>query len=905
MNKFWGRNEHGSIPKFLRDNDQLLALNYENLCDSDYINKLFISDNISAPIVVAISDNSNAIISSNSDLQKSTSTTTNNINHHDSENMLNYMDLPEDLIICGNDLELGSRFFELRFNKELVHAMKNLDLITNLINRQSIIFEHIGKLIIDKCTIEKAMVYKHQHIVEHKKRVDVKTVDVVHPLVSDVSSNNNISVTSSSSPLSSSITSVYSLALDCTLSLLTSDTMNTGIYNQVINHLISIIFDICQENLLYKIKKSTSPPLSLHQTAITATTATTTISATTTTPIISSAHTHMLRRILCEATMNCLKLPIVDNRNRLSNPKTLEEGFRNSLASFYGLLTLAIHTGNASELLVAISQLMLILLRAEEWYVEVKTEYKLIAAVVNTTSSVVSNASREKLTTTTTMTTSKISNENNVKALSSKAAMKSKAMISDNSKTLLVKNTKSINGTSTVVSSHKAAAAVESTSNTTTSAASTTAAVTNEKMMSNQGDDSKQGSNTKAIIPAAVGDKELREQAKSIKAKMKKAAHDMPLIGDNMNMNGQEISAYYYTAATTATATTTTTSSSTNSNSHVSRNMHSNQQKTTYNNKDKTSLSHHHHNYQRSMVSNANSSNSNNNNKSSNYQDVMVMMDSNTNGDNNYIPLTQHNLSHSSPRTGDHDDKQKRNIKSFRDNLQNLLKVPKSMLKVMFESCLFVSSSNALLAPPSDMLSYEKDNRSTTTITSGNSIATSTTSDAYSHTSTFDSSHKSNFQSHHYNYHHHRDNGLKKTSSSTLKTYVWSSGQNSYGELGLGDSAIRKTFAKVTCLDEKRIVGIGAGNEHSLFVTEDGKVYTAGYNDNGQCGMGSTQQVRQPTLIPVLEGEDISQVHVYNGCEHTLAVARDGRIFSFGYNYRGQVSLTHELIIHPLHFLEV
>jgi hypothetical protein len=875
MNKFWGRNEHGSIPKFLRDNDQLLALNYENLCDSDYINKLFISDNIiSSPIVVTISDNSNAITSSNSDLQKSTSTTTNNINHHDSENMLNYMDLPEDLIICGNDLELGSRFFELRFNKELVHAMKNLDLITNLINRQSIIFEHIGKLIIDKCTIEKAMIYKHQHIVEHKNRVDVKTVDVVRPLVSDASSNNNISLTSSSSPLSSSITSVYSLALDCTLSLLTSDTMNTDIYNQVINHLISIIFDICQENLLYKIKKSTSPPLTLTATATTTTT--TTIS----TPIISSAHTHMLRRILCEATMNCLKLPIVDNRNRLSNPKTLEEGFRNSLASFYGLLTLAIHTGNASELLVAISQLMLILLRAEEWYVEVKTEYKLIAAVV------VSNASREKLTTTTTTTiaTSKISHD---KALSSKAAMKSKAMISDNSKTLLVKNTKS--------SSYKAAAAaaaVESASTTTS-----TAAVANEKTMSNQGDDSKQGSNTKAIIPAAVGDKELREQAKSIKAKMKKATHDMPLIGDNMNMNGQEISAYYYTAATTAT------SSSTSGNSHVSRNMHSNQQKTTHNNKDKATLSHHHHNYQRSSVSNANSSNSNNNNKSSNYQDVM-MMDSNTNGDNNYIPLTQHNLSHSSPRTGDHDDKQKRNIKSFRDNLQNLLKVPKSMLKVMFESCLFVSSSNALLVPPSDVLSYEKDNRSTTTITSGNSIATSTTSDAYSHTSTFDSLHKSNFQIHNHNYHHHRDNGLKKTSS-TLKTYVWSSGQNSYGELGLGDSAIRKTFAKVTCLDEKRIVGIGAGNEHSLFVTEDGKVYTAGYNDNGQCGMGSTQQVRQPTLIPVLEGEDISQVHVYNGCEHTLAVARDGRIFSFGYNYRGQVSLIHELIIHPLYFLEV
>ena len=38
-----------------------------------------------------------------------------------------------------------------------------------------------------------------------------------------------------------------------------------------------------------------------------------------------------------------------------------------------------------------------------------------------------------------------------------------------------------------------------------------------------------------------------------------------------------------------------------------------------------------------------------------------------------------------------------------------------------------------------------------------------------------------------------------------------------------------------------------------------------------------------------LEGEDIAQVFVYNGCEHTLAVTRDGKLYSFGYNYRGQL----------------
>jgi hypothetical protein len=126
-------------------------------------------------------------------------------------------------------------------------------------------------------------------------------------------------------------------------------------------------------------------------------------------------------------------------------------------------------------------------------------------------------------------------------------------------------------------------------------------------------------------------------------------------------------------------------------------------------------------------------------------------------------------------------------------------------------------------------------------------------------------------------------------SNNTQSTYVWSCGQNSYGELGLGDNNVRKSFSKISCLDTKCIISIGAGNEHSLFVTSDGKLLTAGYNDNGQCGIGSTQQVRQPAVVQALEDEEIQQVFVFNGCEHTIAVSRDGKVYAFGYNYRGQV----------------
>lgn len=76
-----------------------------------------------------------------------------------------------------------------------------------------------------------------------------------------------------------------------------------------------------------------------------------------------------------------------------------------------------------------------------------------------------------------------------------------------------------------------------------------------------------------------------------------------------------------------------------------------------------------------------------------------------------------------------------------------------------------------------------------------------------------------------------------------------------------------------------------------MFVTREGKLLVTGYNDNGQCGVGTTTQVRSPVAVSSLDGEEVVQVHVYNGCEHTLAVTKEGKLYAFGYNYRGQLGL--------------
>eukprot|EP01041_Mallomonas_annulata_P001258 gene1258-2435_t len=142
-------------------------------------------------------------------------------------------------------------------------------------------------------------------------------------------------------------------------------------------------------------------------------------------------------------------------------------------------------------------------------------------------------------------------------------------------------------------------------------------------------------------------------------------------------------------------------------------------------------------------------------------------------------------------------------------------------------------------------------------------------------------------------------NAMKSSATTTTATAtsalcpseIWTCGQNSYGELGHGDVTQRRSFSKVLCMEGRNVISIGAGNEHSVFITKEGALYVSGYNDNGQCGIGTTHQVRIPAVVPSLEGEEITQVHVYNGCEHTLLITKDGKLYSFGYNYRGQLGL--------------
>jgi alpha-tubulin suppressor-like RCC1 family protein len=115
------------------------------------------------------------------------------------------------------------------------------------------------------------------------------------------------------------------------------------------------------------------------------------------------------------------------------------------------------------------------------------------------------------------------------------------------------------------------------------------------------------------------------------------------------------------------------------------------------------------------------------------------------------------------------------------------------------------------------------------------------------------------------------------------KVYAW--GSHSVGQLGTGGGGDQNvpTVAQVLPAD---VIAIAAGANHSLAVRQGGTVFSWGSNSAGQLGNATNLPSRNtPTFIPSLA--DI--VAVAAGEEFSLALKSDGKVFSWGSDAQGQL----------------
>lgn len=117
---------------------------------------------------------------------------------------------------------------------------------------------------------------------------------------------------------------------------------------------------------------------------------------------------------------------------------------------------------------------------------------------------------------------------------------------------------------------------------------------------------------------------------------------------------------------------------------------------------------------------------------------------------------------------------------------------------------------------------------------------------------------------------------------------VWTAGCNQYGALGIDENAGKywygtqiETLRKVTVGDGSvKIRAVAAGQYHTILIDENGGVWTAGYNSDGQLGRSENVNSGTPnTVFKKAEGLDnVKIVGASGGTAHTVLLDESGNV---------------------------
>lgn len=114
---------------------------------------------------------------------------------------------------------------------------------------------------------------------------------------------------------------------------------------------------------------------------------------------------------------------------------------------------------------------------------------------------------------------------------------------------------------------------------------------------------------------------------------------------------------------------------------------------------------------------------------------------------------------------------------------------------------------------------------------------------------------------------------------------VFSLGNNSLGQCGrpIVEDEIYFGSKKVQRLDDlpRNVIQVECGQDHSMFLTEDGKLFSCGWGADGQTGLGHYDNQHKPTQVKGdIEGAKIVKVSSY--ADTVLALDDKGNVFGWG-----------------------
>eukprot|EP01120_Amphizonella_sp_Union-15-10_P015595 TRINITY_DN8059_c0_g1_i1.p1 TRINITY_DN8059_c0_g1~~TRINITY_DN8059_c0_g1_i1.p1 ORF type:complete len:544 (+),score=83.19 TRINITY_DN8059_c0_g1_i1:76-1707(+) len=123
----------------------------------------------------------------------------------------------------------------------------------------------------------------------------------------------------------------------------------------------------------------------------------------------------------------------------------------------------------------------------------------------------------------------------------------------------------------------------------------------------------------------------------------------------------------------------------------------------------------------------------------------------------------------------------------------------------------------------------------------------------------------------------------------TGRSFVF--GKGTYGRLGLGSERdeLSPKFLTICPNSNKRAIMGCCGGFHTAIITNKGELYTFGRGQHGQLGDNSNVNRLTPVLVNFFKDQKVIKVSCGNS--HTLAATRNGALYSWGLNDKGQLGL--------------
>ena len=124
---------------------------------------------------------------------------------------------------------------------------------------------------------------------------------------------------------------------------------------------------------------------------------------------------------------------------------------------------------------------------------------------------------------------------------------------------------------------------------------------------------------------------------------------------------------------------------------------------------------------------------------------------------------------------------------------------------------------------------------------------------------------------------------------------IYTTGYNFSGQLGIDSNDDKNIFTLCTDVDymqeNKNIISISCGQYHTALLRSSLYIYTTGANIHGQLGIGSNSDKNIFTRCIYVDGIDGNTISISCGYYHTALLTKSGLLYTTGYNKYGQLGI--------------